>query len=72
MDKTRREVLDVYADKIIEILLKKPLNNHQFQNALNGIFDTKIPLYAVSSALCAMRQHTELRQLIYLYSAKQY
>ena len=72
MDQTRKEVLDIYTDKIIEMLLKKNLNNRQFQKALNGVFDIKMPLFAVKSALLSMRQHTELRQLIYLYTAKQY
>ena len=66
----RQDTLDIYSDKIIGILLNKQLDTRAFQKALNGIFDTKISLSAVRGALTAMRQHTELKHLIYM--SKQY
>ena len=70
--KKRVETLNTYADTIINMLLNKPLDARMFQKALNGIFNTKISLPVVRDALGAMRQHTELRNLIYIHSAERY
>lgn len=70
--KKRIDTLNMYADTIINMLLNKQLDTHMFQKALNGIFDANISLPVVRDALGAMRQHTELRHLIYIHTAKRY
>lgn len=68
----RVDTLNTYADTIINMLLNKPLDARMFQQALNGIFDTKISLPVLRDALGAMRQHTELRNLIYIHAVGRY